>query len=70
MHLLQKMVFGTYYIQGKFRPNFIFALFALGPEGEFKSGPIELYIKDYIRKFEGGQIQDLANRSRILIGRK
>ena len=36
-------------IQVKFRPRFIFTHFALWPEGEFKTGPIELYIKDYIR---------------------
>ena len=52
-----------YCIQGKFRPRYIFALFALWPEGEFKSGPIELYRKDYLRKLECGQIQDWANQS-------
>ena len=56
-----------YCIQGKFRPRFIFALW---PEGEFKTEPIELCMKDLIRKFEGGRIQDWANQSLILIGRK
>ena len=37
-------------IKGKFHPCFIFALFALWPEGEFKIGLIELSIKVYIRK--------------------
>ena len=35
---------------GKISPRFIFALW---PEGKFKTGPIELYIKDYVRKLEG-----------------
>ena len=39
-----------YCIQGKFRPLFIFALLALWPEGEFKTGLIEIYLEDYIRK--------------------
>ena len=38
-------------VQGKFRPCFIFALFALWPEGQFKTGLIELFVKDYVRKF-------------------
>ena len=47
-----------YCIQGKFHPRFIFPLFALWPEGEFKTGPIELYtcIKVCVRKLEGGRI--------------
>ena len=57
-------------MQGKFRPRFIFALFALWPEGEFKTGPIELYVKDYVRKLNGGQILDWANQCWIQIGRK
>ena len=36
-----------YCIQGKFRPSFIFALW---PEGEFKTGLIQLFIKDYVKK--------------------
>ena len=48
----------TYCIQGKFRPHFIFALFALCSEGEFKTGRIEFYIKEYIIKLERGRIQD------------
>ena len=43
-----------YCIQGKFRPCFIFTLFALSPEGEFKTGLIESYIEDYIRKLGSG----------------
>ena len=41
---------------GKISPSFIFVLFALWPVGEFKTGPIELYIKDCVRKLEGGRI--------------
>ena len=59
-----------YCIQGKFRPRFIFALFDLWPEGEFKTGPIEFYMKEYVRKFESGQIQDWANQYYISLGRK
>ena len=55
--------FHILYIQGNFRPHFIFALFALWPEGEFKTEPIELYIKDYVRKLESGRIQDWKNQS-------
>ena len=44
----------VYCIQGKFCPRFIFALFALWSKGEFKTGLIDLYIKDYIRKLETG----------------
>ena len=40
----------------KFRPRFIFALFALWPEGEFETGLIEI-IKDYVKKFSSGRIQ-------------
>ena len=57
-----------YCIQGKFLPRFIFALFALWPEGEFKTGLIELYIKDYIRKLDSGRIQDWANKFQNSIG--
>ena len=49
-----------YCIQGKFRPHFIFPLFALWPEGEFTTGLIELWIKDYIGKLERGRIQGLG----------
>ena len=56
-----------YCIQWKFRPHFIFALL---PEGEFKTGPMELYIKNYIRRVESGRIQDWANQSQISIGQK
>ena len=34
---------GNYCIQGKFRPCFIFAHFALCFEGKYKTGPIELH---------------------------
>ena len=56
-----------YCIQGKFSPHFIFALLS---EGEFKTGRIELYVKDYKIKIEAGRIQDWANQSQISIGRK
>ena len=46
---------------------FFFALFALWPEGEFKT---ELYLKDYIRKLGSGWIQDWANLFQNSIGRK
>ena len=52
---------------GKISPRFIFALW---PEGEFKIGLIELYIKGYIRKLGNGRIQDLANQFQNSIGRK
>ena len=44
----------------KFRPRFIFALFALWPEGEFKTGIIQSYnffIKDYVRNLEHGEFK-------------
>ena len=43
---------------GKISPRFIFALFALSLEGEFKTGLIELYINNYTRNLESGRIQD------------
>ena len=46
----------------KIAPRFIFALFALCHVGEFKTGLIEISIKDYVRKFESGRIQDWANQ--------
>ena len=46
-----------------FAPVFIFALFALWPEGEFKTGFIQLYIKVYVRKLDSGRIQDWVNQS-------
>ena len=54
-----------YWIQGKFCPCFIFAHFALSPEGEFKTGLIEFRIKVYVTKLDGGRIQDLANQFQI-----
>ena len=48
----------------------LFVLFALWSEGEFKTGLIELYIMDYIRKLESGLIQDWVNHSQTSIGRK
>ena len=39
----------AYCIQGKFRPCFIFALW---PEGKFKTGLIELCIKDIVKKLD------------------
>ena len=55
----------NYCIQGKFRPRFIFDLFALWRESEFKTGLIEVCTKDYIRKQESGRIQDWANQFQI-----
>ena len=52
---------------GKIRPRFIFALWH---EGEFKTGLIQLFIKDYVRKLESGRIQDWAKQFQISIGRK
>ena len=66
----ERLKFCCYCIQGKFRPRFIFALFVLWPEGKFKTGLIELCIKDYIRKLECGRIQEWANQSQNSIGRK
>ena len=43
-----------YCIQRKFRPRFIFALWF---EGEFKTGQIEFYSKDYVTKLKSGRIQ-------------
>ena len=48
----------------------LFALFALWPEGKFKTGLIELYVKGYVRKLEIGRIQDWANQSQTYLGRK
>ena len=59
----------NYCIQGKFRPRH-FRPFRLLSEGEFKTGQIELYIKDNKIKIEGGRIQDWVNQSQISIGRK
>ena len=36
----------VYRIKGKFRPRFIFAIFGVLSEGKFKTGHIELCIKD------------------------
>ena len=52
---------------GKILPRFIFAP---STEGEFKTGLIDLYRKDHIRKLESGRIQDPANQSQVSIGRK
>ena len=64
------ILISRYCIQGKFLPRFIFTLFALWPEGEFKTEPVELYIKDNERKLKCGQIQHWANQSQISIRRK
>ena len=48
-------------MQGNFRPRFIFTLFALLHEDEFKTGQIELYVKGYVRKLVSRRIQDWAN---------
>ena len=47
---------------GKFSPRFIFAFL---PEGEFKTGLIELHLKDCVRKLASERIQDWANQSQI-----
>ena len=47
---------------GKISPPFIFALFALWPEGEIKTGLIERYINEYAIKLERVQIQECVNR--------
>ena len=59
-----------YYIQGKFCPRFILALFALWPEGEFKTVLIDFYVKDCVTNLGHGRIQDLANQFQISVGRK
>ena len=51
-------VYHVYCIPGKFLPRFIFTLFALWGEGEFKTGLIESSVKDYVRKMQNGWIQD------------
>ena len=45
-------------ITGKILPRFIFALW---PYSEFKAVPIELYVKDYVRKLESGRIWNWAH---------
>ena len=69
--ILENCLPGTYCIQGKFHPV-LFSPFslALWPEGEFNTGLMELYIKDYIRKFDSGRIQDCVNQFQNIIGRK
>ena len=49
---------------------FYFSIFAVSHEGEFKTGLIELHIKHYVRNFENGRIQDLANSLGSLQGEK
>ena len=53
-----------------YRTNFACFIFILRPEGKFKTGLIELYVKDYVRKLERGQIQNWVNQSEICLGRK
>ena len=59
----------VYCIQGKFRPRFIFALFALWPECEFKTGLIELYIID-CKKITEWAISRLGESVSDLFGAK
>ena len=59
-----------YCIQGKFRPRYIFAFFALWFECEFKTGPSELYMNDCVTKLESGRIQDCVYQFQNCIGRK
>ena len=47
----------NYCIQGKFWPRFIFDLFALWFEGEFKTGSIELFINNYVTKWRVGEFK-------------
>ena len=42
---------------GKISPRVIFALFALSLEGEFKTEPIEFYVKDYVGKLKRGEFK-------------
>ena len=58
----RQIIYKLYCIQGKIRPRFIFALFALWFEGEFKTGLIEFCTKDYVTKLESARIQDWANQ--------
>ena len=53
-------------------PCFIFSLFTLQHESQFKTGLIELNTKesDFVKKLESGQIQDLVNQSQISTGWK
>ena len=46
-----------------FVPGLFFAPFALWPEGKFKTGLIELYVKDYVRKLQSERMQDCSLRS-------
>ena len=56
-----------YCIQGKFRCCFIFALW---PEGEFKTGLILLSIKDYVRKLESGPtLASDPHKAKIRLGK-
>ena len=50
--LFRKLQYTVHNDKGKISPCFIFALIALWPEGEFKTGLIELYVKEYVRKLE------------------
>ena len=40
------------------------------PKAKFKTGLIEVYGKDYVRKLESWWIQDWVNQSQICIGQK
>ena len=61
---IQKLITTVY------RENCTRFIFTLWSEGDFKTGLIELYIKEYTRKLESWRIQDWANKFQISIGRK
>ena len=46
-----------YCLQGKFRPCFIFPLFALCSESEFKTGLSEIFVKDYVKNYRVGEFK-------------
>ena len=49
-------------MQGKFCPHFIYTFFAFWLESKFKTGLVELFVKDYVRKLENGRIQILSDQ--------
>ena len=57
-----------YCMQGKFCPHFIFPLFALCSKGEFKTGLIGIFVKDYVRNFFCLRIQDWQISFRSVLG--
>ena len=53
-----------YCLQDKFHPPILFLPF------DQRAGLIELYVKDYVRKLESGQIQNWVNQSENYLGQK